>query len=88
MPTYRIYVECTSTERFDVEADSYEEAKRKYIAGDCTLEGDEVEGRCAKYIETGDEDPREFGRVNSCTHGRDSVRGPGEVGYCKECDDE
>lgn len=42
---YRVYVRCTSTERFDVLATSKEDALARYENGDATLEADEVESR-------------------------------------------
>lgn len=52
---YRIYVTCTSTERFDVAAASKEEALEKYFNGEATLEGDEVDSREVMDIELGSE---------------------------------
>lgn len=42
---YRIFVSCTSTERFDVVATSRQDAIEKYNKGDATLEADEVDDR-------------------------------------------
>jgi hypothetical protein len=50
---YRIYVTCTSTERFDVPAISEKEALDKYHSGDATLEGDEVDSREVVDVEKG-----------------------------------
>lgn len=52
---YRIFVSCTSTERFDVVASSRQDAIEKYHKGDATLEADEVDDREVIDIERGSE---------------------------------
>lgn len=52
---YRIFVACTSTERFDVVATSKEEALERYYNGDATLEADEVDKREVISVEEGNE---------------------------------
>lgn len=48
---FRIYVECRSTERFDVEATSEEEAVALYEAGKAELCQDQVESRTISEID-------------------------------------
>jgi len=42
---FHIYVECHSTERFDVQAENEDEARELYENGDALLSKDEVESR-------------------------------------------
>jgi hypothetical protein len=54
--TYHVYVNCVSVERFDVEANTPEEANEKYDTGDCTLEQDEVQEREVVKIVSAEEE--------------------------------
>ncbi len=60
MGTYHIFVECTSLERFDVEAGSFEEAKVVYERGECTLRMDEVVSRGEMSIENESGERRDY----------------------------
>lgn len=60
MGTYHIWVECTSRERFDVRARSFEEARERYERGECSLRVDEVICRDEHSIENEAGELREF----------------------------
>lgn len=48
---FHVYVKCVSTERFDVQATSEQEARTLYEKGDAELVKDEVEDRTLISVE-------------------------------------
>jgi hypothetical protein len=58
--TYHVWVECKSVERFDVSANSFEEAKALYELGICSLKSDEVRSRDELSVEDETGECREY----------------------------